>query len=44
MEITATIQSLLGTVFNPVILTVAVVATLALLSGGAARVIEHFDR
>ncbi len=44
MEITATIQSLLGAIFNPVVLTAVVILTLALLSGGAARVVEIFDR
>lgn len=44
METTATIQSLLEAIFNPFVLIAAVGVTLAVLSGGAARLVEFFDR
>jgi len=44
METTSTIHSLVGSIFDPVVLVVAVIVTLALLSGGAARMVDHFGR
>ena len=42
---TATIaQTLIGTLLNPLILASAVLVSLVLLTGSAARVLEHFQR